>query len=174
MSIYRRIPAAPLDAYVSWLWYFHDYYPDHERQFVMPEGTFELIINLEDRPRKLFDRGDFNRYRSFRRGWISGTHRGYLVIDALSGSSMIGAHFKPGERRGIWQNRATKISTIDATMKKLQLILFTTCLTTTLNLTAAESPPTLNSHLEPLRPLLGKTWKGLFNSSKPEQRATHR
>ena len=38
-----------------------------------------------------------------------------------------------------------------------------------LHLTAAEPQPTLNSHLEPLRPLLGKTWKGVFEGSKPEK-----
>ncbi len=29
--------------------------------------------------------------------------------------------------------------------------------------------PSLNSHLEPLRPLLGKTWKGVFKDAKPEK-----
>src|SRR6478672_8131434 len=28
--------------------------------------------------------------------------------------------------------------------------------------------PSLDSHLEPLRPLLDKTWKGAFKNSKPE------
>ena len=96
MSLYQRIPAAPLDEYVSWLWYYDDYSPDHERQFVLPDGTFELIINLEDRSRKLFSRHNFKRYESFKRGWISGAQRQYQVIDALPGSTMIGAHFKPG------------------------------------------------------------------------------
>lgn len=36
------------------------------------------------------------------------------------------------------------------------------------NLMAAADPPTLDSHLEPLRPLLGKTWKGTFLDSKPD------
>jgi hypothetical protein len=34
---------------------------------------------------------------------------------------------------------------------------------------AAADGPTLDSHLEPLRPLLGKTWKGEFKGSKPEK-----
>ena len=96
MSIYQRIPCAPLNKYISWLWYYSDFHPDHEREHVLPDGTFELVINLEDRPRKLFDRDNLNRHQSFRRGWMSGTHKGYLVIDALQDSSMIGAHFKPG------------------------------------------------------------------------------
>jgi hypothetical protein len=33
----------------------------------------------------------------------------------------------------------------------------------------AESESTLNPHLEVLRPLVGKTWKGTFNDSKPEK-----
>lgn len=96
MSIYQRVPAAPLNQYIGWLWCYTDYHPDHERQHVLPDGTFELIINLEDRPRKLFDQKDPKRYSSFRRGWISGAHKEYLIIDALRDSSMIGAHFKPG------------------------------------------------------------------------------
>ncbi len=37
-----------------------------------------------------------------------------------------------------------------------------------LGLAAAESAP-LNEHLEPLRPLLGKTWRGEFKNSTPEK-----
>jgi hypothetical protein len=40
-----------------------------------------------------------------------------------------------------------------------------------LSLATAEAP-SLNSHLEPLRPLLGKTWKGTFKDSKPENPTT--
>ena len=39
-----------------------------------------------------------------------------------------------------------------------------------LAISAAEQP-TLDAHLEPLRPLLGKTWKGTFKSSKPDRSA---
>jgi hypothetical protein len=38
-----------------------------------------------------------------------------------------------------------------------------------LSLAAAEQPPTLNPHLEALRPLLGKTWKGELSGSTPEK-----
>ena len=33
----------------------------------------------------------------------------------------------------------------------------------------AADQPSLDSHLEPLRPFLGKTWKGHFKNSKPEK-----
>jgi AraC-like DNA-binding protein len=96
MSVYRHIPFPPLNQHVEWLWFYADFQPDHRREHVLPEGTFDLIFNLEDRPRKLFDRQTAGRFRSFKRGWLSGAQAEFLIIDALPCSSMIGAHFKPG------------------------------------------------------------------------------
>ena len=96
MSIYRHIPGPPLGQHVEWLWYFVDFMPDHDREHVLPDGSFDLIINLEDRPRKLFDRENACRFDTFKRGWLSGTHTEFIIIDALPVSTMIGAHFKPG------------------------------------------------------------------------------
>lgn len=56
-----------------------------------------------------------------------------------------------------------------ATMMIPRTIVWITCLSTILTVAAADNPPTLNPHFEPLRPLLGKTWKGVFNGSKPEK-----
>jgi hypothetical protein len=54
-------------------------------------------------------------------------------------------------------------------MTNLKLISLITCLGAALAMAEVESPPTLNPRLEPLRPLLGKTWKGVFKGSKPEK-----
>src|SRR5260370_23329202 len=96
MSIYRHVPAPPLNRYVDFFWYYVDLSPDHDREHVLPDGTFELIINLQETPRKLFHRADSTEHDAFKRGWISGAHSKFLVIDALPRSSMIGVHFKPG------------------------------------------------------------------------------
>src|SRR5262249_11924788 len=91
-----HVPSLPLRRHVEWFWYYDDYFPDHDREHVLPDGSFELIINLEDRPRWLFDPSDNRPRESFSRGWLSGAHTEYLIIDALPNSSMVGAHFKPG------------------------------------------------------------------------------
>jgi hypothetical protein len=54
-------------------------------------------------------------------------------------------------------------------MTNRRLILLAVCVGLPLYTPAAEPQPTLNPHLEPLRPLLGKTWKGVFDGSKPEK-----
>jgi hypothetical protein len=53
-------------------------------------------------------------------------------------------------------------------MSKLTFQLVFVCLGGTLGTLAAGDVP-LNPHLEPLRPLLDKTWKGTFSDSKPDR-----
>jgi AraC-like DNA-binding protein len=96
MSVYRHTPGTPLNYYVDFFWYYVDFLPDHDREYVLPDGTFELIINLQETPRKLFHTVDATSWDDFRRGWISGAQWKFLIIDALPLSSMIGVHFKPG------------------------------------------------------------------------------
>jgi AraC-like DNA-binding protein len=96
MIFARHVPAPPLAQYVEWFWFYEGFFPGHTREHVLPDGSFELVINLREETRKLFDRRDAARFESFRRGWISGTHSQYIVIDAVPDSSMMGAHFKPG------------------------------------------------------------------------------
>ena len=90
------MPGPPLGSFVEFFWYYDSWYPDHAMEKCLPDGSFELIINLQEQPRKLFEREDSSRHRAFHRAWLSGTHSGYIVIDALPASSMMGVHFKPG------------------------------------------------------------------------------
>ena len=47
MEIQRQRATPPLDRYVDGLWYYRDMETTHEREHVLPDGTFELMINLE-------------------------------------------------------------------------------------------------------------------------------
>jgi AraC-like DNA-binding protein len=95
--IYRtHVPAYPLGQFIEWLWFYEGFYPDHDKERVLPEGSLELVIDLQAGPKRLFDRADHGRYQSYRRGWISGAHSEYIVIQATANSSMMGIHFRPG------------------------------------------------------------------------------
>jgi len=96
MIFRRHVPRAPLSEFIKFFWFYDGFYPLHRCEHVLPDGTFELVIDLRDKPRKLFNRQDLTCCDSFRRGWFSGAQSEYIVIDALPNSSMIGAHFKPG------------------------------------------------------------------------------
>jgi AraC-like DNA-binding protein len=91
-----HLPGPPLNRCVERMWFYSGLVVRHLRERVLPEGTFELMLNLTQEPRYLFDGDHAESGRPFRRSWVSGAQSRYLVIDALQGSSMIGVHFRPG------------------------------------------------------------------------------
>src|SRR5262249_9199059 len=54
-------------------------------------------------------------------------------------------------------------------MTNRRFMLLVACLGLELCANTADTQPTLNPHLAPLRPFLGKTWKGVFNGSNPDK-----
>lgn len=96
MEFHRRAPGRPLSALVDHYWFFAGLQANHRVEHVVPDGTVELIIDLRDEPRRLFEREDPSRSRTFRSGWVSGAQSGYITIDVRPDASMIGVHFRPG------------------------------------------------------------------------------
>ena len=96
MIVCTHCPSPPLSHFIDFFWFHEGYVSDHRRERVLPDGTFELIINLDPVPRKLFDRRDHDSYRDFRCAWLSGTQSEFIEIDVLPVASMMGVHFKPG------------------------------------------------------------------------------
>ena len=88
-------PAPPLDRFIEHLWFYDGYDPDHTMERLLPDGTTEIVINLQPVPKRLFNRDDFDRAHAFHKSWISGKQTRYIVIEATSQSSMMGVHFRP-------------------------------------------------------------------------------
>ncbi len=96
MIFRQRVPGPPLGYFVENLWYYSDLEVSHSKEKLLPNGAIELILDLSEGPKKLYDNRDLSRSSNYRRAWISGMQPGYLVIGAESGSSMMGAHFRTG------------------------------------------------------------------------------
>ncbi|MCI0404058.1 MAG: helix-turn-helix domain-containing protein [Acidobacteria bacterium] len=96
MIFRQRVPGPPLGYFVENLWYYDDLEVWHTKEKLLPNGAIELILDLSEVPKKLYDNRDFSRSSNYRRAWISGMQPGYLVIGAAKGSSMMGAHFRTG------------------------------------------------------------------------------
>jgi len=95
--IYRvRIPQPPLAFFVENLWFYEGLDVDHAKEKLLPDAAVELIIDLGEGPKKLYDRRDTLRHTGFNRCWISGMQRQYIIIGTEKGSSMMGAHFRTG------------------------------------------------------------------------------
>lgn len=89
-------PGPPLDEFVHWFWFYSDLHADHTRERILPDGTFELVIDLSEVPRRLYDRNNQHLFREFRGSWLSGSRADFIVIDVVQRTSMIGIRFKPG------------------------------------------------------------------------------
>jgi AraC-like DNA-binding protein len=96
MFYQRHTPGPPLDRLVEHIWLYRDYQPSHSIEKVLPHGGMELVIDLQDRPRRLHDRSRPGEVRQFRQSWLSGLHTEHLLIGADADSAMMGVRFRPG------------------------------------------------------------------------------
>jgi AraC-like DNA-binding protein len=88
-------PAPPLDVFVENLWSFSDA-PPHARERIVPNGTFELVINLDEDEIRVYESIEAVHFRRYRGAVVSGAFRRSFVVDTREHASIIGVHFKPG------------------------------------------------------------------------------
>ncbi len=91
-----HIPRSPLNQFVELFWFHEGHNADHHLERVLPDGSMELIINLRDETRHVFDQTTHQPRRTYRRSWLSGPHSEFIIIDNVPAASMIGAHLRPG------------------------------------------------------------------------------
>jgi len=64
--IYRlRVPRPPLSFFVENLWFYQDLAVDHTGEKLLPDASMELIIDLGEGPKKLYDREEQTRHAGF-------------------------------------------------------------------------------------------------------------
>jgi AraC-like DNA-binding protein len=90
-------PGPPLADFVEYLWALHDA-PAHATERIVPSGTLELVVNLNEDSLRIYD--PMNQgWRRYSGAVVSGAYRRFFVIDARDHASIVGAHFRPG---GAW------------------------------------------------------------------------
>lgn len=87
-----HVPAPPLDGLIEHFWCLSDA-PSHSRERVVPSGTIELVINL--------DEDEFRIHRAtgavhLRGAIVSGAYSRPFVVETRAHASIVGVHFKPG------------------------------------------------------------------------------
>ena len=85
-------PGPPLDRFVELVTYYAGFQPDHTKERLLPDGAIEIIVDLTDTPKMLYDRDDYTRGTGMRRAWISGMRRSWWTED---------------DARNWWQSRSS-------------------------------------------------------------------
>lgn len=96
MILHLHEPGPPLSRFVELVTYYADYWPDHPMQKLLPDGAVEIIVDLTDTPKHMYQSEDRSRSRVFRQAWISGMRRKWILIEAAPASSMVVIRFRPG------------------------------------------------------------------------------
>ncbi len=91
-----HIPSPPLDQFIEMLWFHEGFDADHRLERVLPDGSMEIIINLHDEKRHIFDPISYQPREIYRRSWLSGPHSEFILIDTAPNASIIGVHLRPG------------------------------------------------------------------------------
>jgi AraC-like DNA-binding protein len=95
MQFVFRPPIAALRPWCNSLTFYAGAMPVHARERLLPDGSANLLIDLGDRPKRLFDASQGGAGRDFRRAWMSGLHRRALIIEAQLDSSMLVINLRP-------------------------------------------------------------------------------
>lgn len=96
MDLALHFPKAPLDRHVESMTFYAGFAPEHDREKLVPDGAIQIIVDLTDRPKKLYASETSEVAVDFRRAWISGMQQRWIVIEAQPQASMLIIRFRPG------------------------------------------------------------------------------
>jgi AraC-like DNA-binding protein len=78
---------------------YENYTGTHQRERILPSGTFELVVNLRDDELRIYDASGSpqdDRCRRFSGALVSGPYAGSFITDTAEEASILGVHFRPG------------------------------------------------------------------------------
>ena len=87
---------SPFDRFVESIFHFEGYTPEHSIEKVIPDGSINLIFELDGMVRHVFDNETHQPIADYERVWLSGVQRNYISISAHKNSEMFVIRFNPG------------------------------------------------------------------------------
>ncbi len=96
MPFFQHRPRAPLDEFVEMLWFSEEPPLAHAQERLLPTGTVEIIINLNEDETRTYDKNNNTLVDTMSGSIICGMHTEFFVIDTAEQTRVMGVHFKPG------------------------------------------------------------------------------
>ena len=86
----------PYHQCVESLFHFEGYTPEHSIEKIIPDGSINLIFELDGMARNVLDNESHKVLGEFRNAWLSGVHRNFISISVESDAEMFVIRFNPG------------------------------------------------------------------------------
>ncbi|MEO6396390.1 MAG: helix-turn-helix domain-containing protein [Devosia sp.] len=106
MEFALHFPQGRLAAFVESITFYAGYAPRHDREKLIPDGAIQIIVDLTDRPKRLYAGETTPLGVDFTRSWISGMQQRWIVIEAQQAASMLVIRFQPGGAQALIRHDA--------------------------------------------------------------------
>ena len=90
------IPRFPLNQFVDYFFYYEGHNPSHSVDRFLPDGNVEVIIDLHDAPKFIYDNETLKEIQACHHVWASGVRTESISIDSGKAAAMIVIYFKKG------------------------------------------------------------------------------
>lgn len=97
MIFQTHIPKSPLDQFIESFIYHEGYNPEHSIDRFLPDGNVEIIIDLDVKPKFIYDNKTLQKIQTCRKAWASGVRREPISIYSGKDSAMLIISFKKGK-----------------------------------------------------------------------------
>lgn len=118
MVFEQHIPKGILSEFIENIVFYDGYSAQHLVDKLLPDGSINLLMDMSNKPSKLFFDLELKKSTDFTGSFISGQHKGFMLIEA-NHSSMLVTRFKPG---GAYPFFNFPISELNDSVKQLEPI----------------------------------------------------
>ena len=87
--------SSDLSKYVKTIHYNKDYFPEHEMDKYLPDGTINIIFELTENPKYIYDNKTLLKKQECKTVWFSGVLKDYITITSSCEEMMV-VVFNPG------------------------------------------------------------------------------
>jgi AraC-like DNA-binding protein len=91
------IPSFPLNQFIENFLYYTDYNPAHSVDRFLPDGNVNIVFDLTDYPKYIYDNETLKEIQACRNVWFSGIRNRYITIPSGRDSEMFIINFHRGK-----------------------------------------------------------------------------
>jgi len=91
-----HIPVYPLNQFIESFIYYRDYNPVHSVDRFLPDGNINVVIDLTDYPKYIYDNDTLKEIQACKNVWFSGIRNHYITIPSGKDSEMFIINFVKG------------------------------------------------------------------------------
>ncbi len=96
MITHFHIPSYPLNQFIDNFFYYSGFNPEHSIDRFLPDGEVQLLFDLTDYPKYIYDNNTLKEIQSCKKVWFSGFRTEPITIPSGKESEMLIVQFKKG------------------------------------------------------------------------------